>query len=121
MSEQQTPGTEADKRQSVRLRKYVPLLIEDTSQASTMRAAVADISETGMRVISEQPLSAETTYSFMMQGPPNLSLRAQVRWSQNFERGTFAVGVQFVELRDEDEQRLKSFLEEERRRLTTPG
>ncbi|HZZ64803.1 MAG TPA: PilZ domain-containing protein [Candidatus Baltobacteraceae bacterium] len=121
MSEEKIPGDEADKRKSVRLRKYIPLLIEDRLESSTLRAALADISETGMRVIAEQHLSPGAKYSFIMQGPPGLSLRAEVRWVHDFERGTFQIGAQFIDVNEEDSQRLKSFLESERQRLTTPG
>lgn len=110
-----------EKRQSVRLRKYIPVLIEDGLESAAVRAAVADISESGMRVIVEQHLAAGSTYSFIMQGPPNLSLRAQIRWIHDFERRTYQLGAQFVDVPEEERRRLKDFLEIERQRLTTPG
>lgn len=110
-----------EKRQSIRLRKYIPVLIEDGLESDTVRAAVADISESGMRVIVERHLAAGSKYSFIMQGPPNLSLQAEIRWIHDFERGTYQVGAQFVDVHEGDRRRLKDFLEIERQRLTTPG
>lgn len=114
------PHQHLEKRQNVRLRKYIPLLIEDPLESMTYRAAVADISETGMQVIAEHHFAAATKYTFIMQGPPNLSVRGEVRWVADHERGTFALGIQFVDVSEEDTKRLRSFLETERRRLTTP-
>lgn len=109
-----------EKRRSVRLRKYIPIVIEDRLQASTFRAAIADISETGMRIIADRFLAVGTKYTFMMKGPPNLSVRGEVRWIHDFERQTYQAGVQFIDINEEDDKQLRSFLDIERRRLTTP-
>jgi c-di-GMP-binding flagellar brake protein YcgR len=112
----------ADKRiQGVRLRKYIDVVVEDRLSSMLFRGAIADISETGMRLISDQYLPKNTKYTFTMKSPPNLSLRGEVRWIRDFERETYQVGVQFIDVTDEDRKRLANFLDMERRRLTTPG
>jgi c-di-GMP-binding flagellar brake protein YcgR len=108
-------------RNSVRLRKYIDVVIEDRLSSMLMRAAIADISDTGMRVIADQYLPKGTKYSFTMKSPPNLALRGEVRWIKEFERETYQVGVQFIDFDEEDRKRLTGFLEAERRRLTTRG
>lgn len=107
--------------QGLRLRKYIDVVVEDRLSSMLFRGAIADISQTGMRLISDQYLPKGTKYSFTMKSPPNLTLRGEIRWIRDFERETYQVGVQFIEVTDEDQKRLANFLEMERRRLATPG
>ncbi len=48
-------------------------------------------------------------------------MRGEIRWIRDFERETYQVGVQFIEMNAEDSKRLANFLDMERRRLATPG
>lgn len=105
----------------VRLRKYIDVVVEDRPSSMLFRAAVADISETGMRVIADQYLPKGSKYTFTMKSPPNLTARGEVRWIRDFERDTYQVGILFVDVNEEDNKRLANFLEIERRRLATPG
>lgn len=107
--------------QGVRLRKYIDIVIEDRLSSMLFRAAIADISENGMRVISDQYLPKGTKYIFTMKSPPNLSVRGEVRWIRGFERETYQVGILLIDMSEEDRKRLANFLEMERRRLTSPG
>jgi hypothetical protein len=113
---------QSDKRvQGLRLRKYIDVVVEDRLSSMLFRGAIADVSETGMRVIVDQYLPKGTKYIFTMKSPPNLSLRGEVRWIRDFERDTYQVGVLFIDVTQEDSKRLANFLDMERRRLTTPG
>jgi c-di-GMP-binding flagellar brake protein YcgR len=85
------------------------------------RGAIADISETGMRVIVDQYLPKNTKYIFTMKRPPHLALRGEVRWIRDWQRDTYQVGVLFIDVNEEDGKRLASFLAMERSRLATPG
>jgi c-di-GMP-binding flagellar brake protein YcgR len=105
----------------IRLRKYVDVVVEDRLSSMLFRAAVADISETGMRVIADQYLPKGSKYIFTMKSPPNLTVRGEVRWIRDFERETYQVGILFIDVDAEDQKRLANFLEMERRRLATPG
>jgi c-di-GMP-binding flagellar brake protein YcgR len=107
--------------QGVRLRKYIDVIVEDKLSSMLFRGAIADISETGMRLIADQYLPKGTKYTFTMKSPPNLSLRGEIRWIRDFERETYQVGVLFIDVSDEEQQRLANFLELERRRLSGPG
>lgn len=107
--------------QGVRLRKYIDVVVEDRLCSMLFRAAIADISETGMRVIADQYLPKGSKYTFTMKSPPQLTLRGEVRWIKDFERETYQVGVLFVDVNQEDYKRLANFLDMERRRLATPG
>jgi c-di-GMP-binding flagellar brake protein YcgR len=114
----------SDKRtQGVRLRKYIDVVVEDRLSSMLFRGAIADISETGMRILADQYLPKGTKYTFTMKSMPHLSLRGEIRWIRDFERerDTYQVGVQFIGVSDEDKKRLSNFLDMERRRLTTPG
>lgn len=117
----ETPETIDKRVQGVRLRKYIDVIVEDRLSAMLFRGAIADISETGMRVIADQYLPKGTKYIFTMKSPPSLALRGEVRWIRDFERETYQVGVLFVDVTEEDRKRLTNFLDMERRRLTTPG
>lgn len=105
----------------VRLRKYIDVVIEDRLSSMLLRAAIADISESGMRVISDQYLPKGTKYTFTMKSPPNLTLRGEVRWVRDFERETYQVGILLIDINEEDRKRLANFLDMEKRRLATPG
>jgi c-di-GMP-binding flagellar brake protein YcgR len=104
---------------ALRLRKFIEVVVEDQPSYTLFRAAVADISESGMRVISEQYLPKGTRYTFTLKRAPFLMLRGEVRWIRAFEKETFQVGVLFVDMTDGDRQRLQSFLEIERQRVPT--
>lgn len=104
---------------AVRLRKFIEVVVEDKLSFTLFRAAVADISQTGMRVISEQYLPKGTRYTFTFKRSPFLTLRGEVRWIRSLERDTFQVGVLFVDVSDDDDRRLQSFLNIERQRTPT--
>ncbi len=113
-----------DKRggEDVRLRRFIEVVIEDKASSMLFRAAVADLSPSGMRVVSEQYLPKGSVYTFTMKRTPFLSVRGTVRWIRAFEGDTFHCGIQFVELADDDRRRLQSFLDIERQRVpTSPG
>jgi hypothetical protein len=105
--------------QGVRLRKYIDVIVEDRLSSMLFRGAIADISETGMRLIADQYLPKGTKYIFTMKSPPHLALRGEIRWIKDFERDTYQVGVLFVGVSEEDGKRLANFLDMERRRLVT--
>jgi hypothetical protein len=108
---------DSDKRYSLRLRKYIDVVVEDPLSAMLFRGAIADISPTGMRVIADQYLPVGSKYSFTMKRNPFLRLRGQVRWIRAFTGDTYQVGVLIVEATEDDRKRLTNFLELERQRL----
>lgn len=114
------PGKEEKRSAGVRLRKYIDVVVEDRLSSMLMRGAIADISDTGMRVIVDQYLPKGTKYIFTMKRPPLLALRGEVRWIRDWQRDTYQVGVLFIDVNEEDAKRLSSFLAMERSRLTTP-
>lgn len=105
----------------LRLRKYIDVVVEDQLSFTLLRAAIADISQTGMRIIADQYLPKGTKYVFTMKRNPFLALRGEVRWIRNFEKETYHVGVLFVDVVEDDRRRLNSFLEIERQRVMTNG
>ena len=112
--------TGAEKRTvGLRLRKYIDVVVEDQLSFTLLRAAIADISQTGMRVIADQYLPKGTKYLFTMKRNPFLAVRGEVRWIRNFERDTYQVGILFVDFSEEDRKRLANFLEIERQRVMT--
>jgi hypothetical protein len=123
MSDSSGGGYAGDEKRlsGVRLRKFIDILVEDAASSSSFRAAVADISEQGMRIIADRYLPEGTTYRFAMKSPPNLSLKGEVRWIRDFERGTYQLGVLLIDLTEEDRKRLTGYLDMERRRLATQG
>lgn len=110
----------SDKRtRGVRLRRYIDVVVEDRLSAMLFRGAIADISETGMRVICDQYLPKGARYVFTMKRPPSLELRGEIRWVKSSDSETFQVGVFFVDVDAEIRKRLFNFLEIERQRLTS--
>ena len=114
-----TEDDDSDKRYSLRLRKYIDVVVEDPLSAMLFRGAIADISPTGMRVIADQYLPVGSKYTFTMKRNPFLRLRGQVRWIRAFTGETYQVGVLIVEATEDDRKRLTNFLDLERQRLTS--
>ena len=115
MADDEPDGADA----AVRLRKFIDVVVEDKLSFMLFRAAIADISATGMRVISDQYLPKGTRYTFTFKRAPFFVLRGEVRWVRAQERDTFQCGVHFVDLTDEDRRKLQSFVEIERQRVPT--
>lgn len=112
-------GEEKRADDSLRLRKFIDVVVEDKLSFTLFRGAIADISATGMRVISDQYLPKGTRYTFTMKRAPHLTTRAEVRWVKALERDTFQAGVLFVDMPEDDRRRLQSFLDIERQRVPT--
>lgn len=109
--------SDAEKRISIRLRKFIDLIVEDPLSSLLMRGAVADISHTGMRIIVDQYLPVGTKYTFTMKRAPFLKMRGQVRWIRSFQDDTYQAGVLIINATEDDQKRLASFLEMEHTRL----
>jgi c-di-GMP-binding flagellar brake protein YcgR len=105
--------------EGVRLRRFIEIVVEDKASFTLFRAAVADLSITGMRIVSEQYLPKGSVYTFTMKRTPFLMVRGAVRWIRAYEGDTFHCGIQFAELADDDRRRLQSFLDIERQRVPT--
>jgi hypothetical protein len=119
-SNEQTLSESGEKRvQGLRLRKYIDVVVEDRLTSMLFRASIADISETGMRVVADQYLPKGSRYTFTMKRTPFLEVRGEVRWVKTLDTNTFQMGVLFVDLSVEDTARLANFLELERKRLTS--
>jgi hypothetical protein len=108
-----------DNRYSIRLRKYIDVVVEDPRSSMLLRGGIADISPSGMRVIADQYLPVGATYTFTMKRNPFLRLRGEVRWIRPFTGETYQVGVRIVQPSEDDCKRLNTFLDVERRRLTS--
>jgi hypothetical protein len=114
-----------DKRKAagaLRLRKYIPVSVEEKLTFTLFRASVADISATGARLITSEYLSKGTRWIVTMKETPHLTLKAEVRWvkmDQNPRPGAnpqFQVGMQFLEMNADDTKRLSTYLEFEKQR-----
>lgn len=115
----------ADKRKALgalRLRKYIPVSIEEKLTFTLFRASIADISATGARVITSEYLSKGTRWVVTMKDTPHLTLKAEVRWVKmdaNPRPGAtpqFQVGFQFLDVNPEDTKRIATYLEFEKQR-----
>jgi c-di-GMP-binding flagellar brake protein YcgR len=107
---------------ALRLRKYIPVSVEEKMTFTLFRASVADISATGARLITSEYLSKGTRWIITMKETPHLTLKAEVRWvkmDQNPRPGAnpqFQVGMQFLEVNAEDNRRITTYLEFEKAR-----
>jgi hypothetical protein len=107
---------------ALRLRKYIPVSVEEKMTFTLFRASVADISATGARLITSEYLSKGTRWVITMKETPHLTLKAEVRWvkmDQNPRPGAnpqFQVGMQFLEVNAEDNKRITTYLEFEKAR-----
>jgi PilZ domain-containing protein len=102
---------------SIRLRKSIGVRIEDKHASARFHGTVADISATGMRLLLDSYLPALVRYAFEFKGRPPLVLRGEVRWVHAVDGDTFACGVLFVDMGDEERRALRSFLDLEVRRV----
>jgi len=117
MSETPTGTTivEAD-RKAVRLRRYIDLLVEDKLSFTLLKAVAADVSSTGMRILCDQYLPPKTKYLFTMKQEPNVATRGEVRWVRPSAPNMHQCGVLFIDLGQEDREKLERFLIMERER-----
>ena len=109
--------TEGEHRYSIRLRKYIDVVIEDPLSSMLVRGGISDVSPRGMRVIADQYLPVGAKYTFTMKRNPFLRLRGEVRWIRAFTADTHQIGVRIVDATEEDCKRLADFLDGERKRL----
>jgi hypothetical protein len=106
----------------LRLRKYIPVSVEEKLTFTLFRASIGDISATGARLITSEFLSKGTRWVVTMKEPPHMTLNAEVRWvkmDQNPRPGAnpqFQVGMQFLQVSAEDAKRLTTYLEFEKAR-----
>lgn len=114
-----------DKRKAagaLRLRKYIPVSVEEKLTFTLFRASIADISATGARLITSEFLSKGTRWILTMKETPYLTVKAEVRWvkmDQNPRPGSapqFQVGMQFLEMTPEDTKRIATYLDFEKQR-----
>ncbi len=114
-----------DKRKTagaLRLRKYIPVTVEEKLTFTLFRASIADISSTGARLITSEYLSRGTRWILTMKETPHLTLKAEVRWvkmDQSPRPGAnpqFQVGMQFLEVPPDDAKRIQTYLEFEKQR-----
>ncbi len=117
MSETPTGTTlsEAD-RKAVRLRRYIDLVVEDKLSFTLLKAVAADVSSTGMRILCDQYLPPKTKYLFTMKQEPNVSTKGEVRWVRPSAPNMHQCGVLFIDLTEEDREKLERFLMMERER-----
>ena len=107
---------------ALRLRKYIPVSVEEKLTFTLFRASVADISATSARLITSEFLSKGTRWIITMKETPHLTLKAEVRWvkmDQNPRPGAnpqFQVGMQFLDVNAEDAKRITTYLEFEKAR-----
>ncbi|MGA2394934.1 MAG: PilZ domain-containing protein [Candidatus Lustribacter sp.] len=107
---------------ALRLRKYIPVSVEEKLTFTLFRASVADISATGARLITSEFLSKGTRWVITMKETPHLTVNAEVRWvkmDQNPRPGAnpqFQVGMQFLQMSADDTKRLSTYLEFEKAR-----
>ncbi|GEM_PF-1741563 len=122
MSETPTPINPGEtERKAVRLRRYIDLVVEDKLSFTLLRAVVADISSTGMRILCDQYLPPRTKYIFTMKQDPNLAVKGEVRWVRPSAPSMHQCGVLFVSLTEEQRERLESFLVMEHERAILEG
>ncbi len=106
----------------LRLRKYIPVTVEEKLTFTLFRASIADISATGARLITSEYLSRGTKWVLTMREMPHLTLKVEVRWvkmDQNPRPGSnpqFQVGMQFLDVAPDDTKRLAAYLEFEKQR-----
>lgn len=107
---------------ALRLRKYIPVSVEEKLTFTLFRASIADISATGARLIVSEYLSKGTRWIITMKETPHLAVKGEVRWvkmDQNPKPGAnpqFQVGMQFLEMSADDTKRLSTYLEFEKAR-----
>ena len=108
---------------SLRLKKYIPITVEDKLTFTLFRASIADLSTTGIRIITSEYLSKGTRWTITMKVSPNLTIKTEVRWVKMDSDPTrpgaspqFQVGMQFMDMTPDEQKRLASFLDFEKQR-----
>jgi PilZ domain len=114
MTRKRAGGTAVDRRLMPRLAAPV-IYRRSGSDLFHHRRSSVDVSAAGMRVQSDEPLRPgdRLDLDLLPPGGPPIRLWAMVAWVESLPTGAdalYEVGLQFVDIADEDRQRLASLL-----------
>ena len=101
-----------------RVRKFIDLTVEDGAISNVFRASTADISASGMRLVTTENLARGSSYTFTLKRAPHLMLRGEVRWVEALGNEGYRAGVHFVQNPPDVATTLGAFVEAE---LNRPG
>ena len=96
-----------------RVQQFIDLTVEDRSLQLLFRGATADISASGMRLVTSAQLATGNGYTFTLRRPPHLVLHGEVRWVEPLNTGGFRAGVHFVRNPTDVDTTLSAFVEAE--------
>ena len=96
-----------------RISTFIDLTVEDRAVHTLFRAAAADISASGMRLLTHQRLAQGSSYTFTLKREPHLILHGEVRWVEPLGSQGFRAGVHFVKNPADVQTTLGAFVEAE--------
>jgi hypothetical protein len=86
-----------------------------------VRVVLNDFSTKGMQLFSSEPLIPGQSVSLTIQDPVYISVRAKVRWCQEYNPGghvlsvqpySYRLGIEFIPSSPEEQQAIKNFYDE---------
>jgi c-di-GMP-binding flagellar brake protein YcgR len=110
--------TAPERRREFRLNRVLGAELVQGDQHTKARLYVINISCTGLKATHPTPLSTEELQRFHLElstKEPSLELQARIAWQRELKMsGLFEVGLEFVELSEENRSRIELFIETER-------
>jgi c-di-GMP-binding flagellar brake protein YcgR len=107
-----------ERRREYRLNRVLGAELVQGEMHTKARLYVINISSTGLKATHPTPLSTDELQRFLLELSPKeppLDLKARIAWQRELTMsGLFEVGLEFVELSEENKRHIESFIETER-------
>ncbi len=114
------PIAPAERRREYRLNKVLGAVLGTGDDSIRARIFVINISRTGLKATHQTRLpevDQQDLLLFLTAKDPPLTLQAKVAWQKELAvSGMFEIGFQFIDMSDEDAQRLDDFIRKEAHR-----
>lgn len=110
----------AERRREYRLNKVLGAVLGAGEESVRARIFVINISRSGLKATHQTRLpeiDQQELQLFLSAKEPPLSMQARVAWQKELAvSGMFEIGFQFLDMTDEDAQRLEDFIRKEAQR-----
>ena len=107
-----------ERRREYRLNRVLGAELVQGEMHTKARLYVINISSTGLKATHPTPLSTDELQRFLLELSPKeppLDLKARIAWQRELTMsGLFEVGLEFVELSEENKCHIETFIETER-------
>lgn len=103
-----------NRRKSFRLERILVVELQVEEKSSRFGVFTLDLSTSGMRINHEEalPEGQELDFRILLEpGQPPVAVKSQVSWQKENAFGHYLIGLRFVDLEPQAEQRIETYIE----------